>query len=139
MSATGFTYDAARGELKEIQTISTLPADYAKSQRDSTSEAEIDRKGKFLYVANRGHDSIAGFRIDKDSGELTSLGQTPTEKTPRSFDFDPSGKYLFAAGEGTGRLATFRVSESAGTLERIATQDVGKEPWWVIGVRLPSK
>jgi 6-phosphogluconolactonase len=123
--------------LESKQTLSTLPADFKGT--NACAEIRLHPTHRFLYVSNRGHDSIAGFRIDKTTGELTSLGQTPTEKTPRSFDIDPSGKFLFAAGESSGRLAAYRVNDMLGTLERTATYEVGKMPWWVMAVRLPSK
>jgi 6-phosphogluconolactonase len=123
--------------LQAKQTLSTLPADYHGT--NACAEIRLHPSNRFLYVSNRGHDSIAGFRIDKETGELTSLGQTPTEQTPRSFDIDPSGKFLFAAGESSGRLAAYRVHELSGLLERIGTYDLGKMPWWVMAVRLPGK
>jgi 6-phosphogluconolactonase len=123
--------------LQPKQTVSTLPADFTGT--NACAEIRLHPSNRFLYVSNRGHDSIARFRVDKDTGELTSLGQTPTEKTPRSFDLDASGKYLFAAGESSGKLATYRVDEESGALERIAPRDVGKMPWWVMSVRLPGK
>jgi 6-phosphogluconolactonase len=94
---------------------------------------------RFLYVSNRGHDSIAAFLIDKKTGELNSLGQTPTEKTPRSFDIDPSGKFLFAASEASRKLTAYRVNEVSGLLERTATYEVGKTPCWVMAKRLPGR
>jgi 6-phosphogluconolactonase len=96
----------------------------------------LHASNRFLYVSNRGHDSIAAFRIDPTTGELTGLGQIATEKTPRSFDLDPSGKFPFAAGESSGRLASYRVDRASGRLERFATEEVGKTPWWVQTVRL---
>jgi 6-phosphogluconolactonase len=72
------------------------------------------------------------------TGALTGLGQTPTEKTPRTFDIDPSGHFLFAAGESSGRLAAYRINQETGSLARIATYDVGQKPWWVLAVRLPG-
>jgi 6-phosphogluconolactonase len=123
--------------LKSKQTLSTLPADFKGT--NACAEIRLHPSNRFVYVSNRGHDSIAGFRVDKGTGELTSLGQTPTEKTPRSFDIDPSGKFLFAAGESSGRVAAYRINEMSGALERTATYEVGKTPWWVLAVRLPSK
>jgi 6-phosphogluconolactonase len=123
--------------LESKQTLSTLPADFKGT--NACAEIRLHPSHRFLYVSNRGHDSIAAFRIDKETGELTSLGQTPTEKTPRSFDVDPSGKFLFAAGESSGKLAAYRVNEVSGCLERTATYEVGKMPWWVMATRLPSK
>jgi 6-phosphogluconolactonase len=127
--------DAINWHLKAAQTISTLPTDFKGT--NACAEIRLHPSNRFLYVSNRGHDSLAGFRIDKGTGRLTSLGQTSTEKTPRSFDFDPSGKFLFAAGESSGRLAAYRVIEASGKLERYATYKVGKTPWWVMSVRLP--
>ena len=123
--------------LQAKQTLSTLPVDFKGT--NACAEIRLHPTNRFLYVSNRGHDSIAAFRIDKKSGELTSLGQTPTEKTPRSFAIDPSGKFLFAAGEASGQLAAYRVNDGSGALERIATYEVGKMPWWVMATRLPSK
>jgi 6-phosphogluconolactonase len=122
--------------LDPKQTVSTLPADFKGT--NACAEIRLHPSNRFLYVSNRGHDSIARFQIDGNTGWLTSLGQTPTEKTPRSFDIDPSGKYLFAAGESSRRLAAYRIDEASGKLERIATYDVGKMPWWVMSVRLPG-
>lgn len=123
--------------LQSKQTLSTLPADFKGT--NACAEIRLHPSHRFLYVSNRGHDSIAGFRIDQESGALTSLGQTPTEKTPRSFDIDSSGKFLFAAGEASGKLAAYRVNEVSGALDRTATYEVGKTPWWVMAVKLPSK
>ena len=123
--------------LESKQTLSTLPADFKGT--NACAEIRLHPSHRFLYVSNRGHDSIAAFRIDIKTGELTGLGQTRTEKTPRSFDVDPSGKFLFAAGESSGKLAAYRINEASGLLERTATYEVGKTPWWVMATRLPSK
>jgi 6-phosphogluconolactonase len=122
--------------LEPKQTLSTLPADFRGT--NACAEIKLHPSNKFLYASNRGHDSIAGFSVNKDTGELTSLGQTPTEKTPRSFDIDPSGKYLYAAGEASGRLAAYRINETSGKLDKIGTYDAGKMPWWVLTMRLPG-
>jgi 6-phosphogluconolactonase len=72
------------GTLRRIQTVSSLP-DGFDGARNSTARLEMTPDGRFVYVANRGHDSIAGFAIDQSTGLATSLGQTPTEQTPRHF------------------------------------------------------
>jgi 6-phosphogluconolactonase len=123
--------------LAPQQTISTLSAGFRGA--NACAEIRLHPSGNFLYVSNRGHDSIAAFAIDRATGRLTSLGQTATEKTPRSFDLSPSGKFLFAAGESSGRLALYRVDAAAGKLERRATYDIGKMPWWVMALRLPAE
>jgi 6-phosphogluconolactonase len=121
--------------LESRQTTSTLPADFKGN--NACAEIRLHPSNRFLYVSNRGHDSICGFRIHQESGNLISLGQTPTEKTPRSFDIDASGKFLIAAGESSGRLAAYRIDVTTGGLERIGTYDAGKKAWWVMAVRLP--
>ncbi len=119
------------------QTLSTLPVDFKGT--NACTEIRLHPSHEILYVSNRGHDSIARFRIDKGTGELTSLGQTPTAKTPCSFDIDSSGKFLFAASESSGCLAAYQINELSGVIKPTATYKVGKIPWWVLAVRLPSK
>lgn len=129
-SITAYRLDAEKG-LSPTQTLSTLPADFKGN--NTTAEVKVHPSGKFVWVSNRGHDSLAGFAIDKE-GKLTSLGQTPTEKTPRSFEIDPSGRFVFGAGEGTGKLAVYRVDAESGQLTRFATHDLGKSLTWVMAV-----
>jgi dipeptidyl aminopeptidase/acylaminoacyl peptidase len=69
---------------------------------------------------------------------VSAIGQEPTEKTPRSFDLDPSGKYLFAAGESSGKLIAYQVDSKNGRLQKLESYEVGKTPWWVLAVDLPS-
>ena len=126
-------YRVTAAGLEPAQTLSTLPAGYA--EKNSTAEVKVHPNGKFVWVSNRGHDSLAGFSI-ADDGKLTAIGQTPTEKTPRSFDFDPSGRFAFGAGEGSGKLAAFQVDANTGKLTRIQTYDIGKALTWVLAVDL---
>ena len=103
------------GALKEIQTISTLPVDF--HDKNSTAEIQIDRAGKFVYVSNRGQDSIAVFAVDAESGKLTPVEHVPTGgKTPRNFSLDPTGGYLFAANENSSSVVLFRVDAGTGRL-----------------------
>ena len=98
---------------------------------------EVTADGLFVYVSNRGHDSIAAFRVDAKSGRLTAVGHFPTEATPRSFNIDPSGRYMVAAGQGSGKLATFRRDAASGALKRLGTYEVGRSPAWVMIVGRP--
>jgi 6-phosphogluconolactonase len=135
-SITGYRFDKETG-LTAYQTLSTLPADF--SGKNTTAEVKVHPSGKFVWVSNRGHDSLAGFAIDPKNGNLTALGQTPTEKTPRSFEIDPEGKYLFGAGEGTGKLAVYRIDANSGKLSPAHTVDVGKSLTWVLAVKQEGK
>jgi 6-phosphogluconolactonase len=132
-SITLYSLDAETG-LTPSQTISTLPDDFRG--KNTTADVKVHPGGQFVWVSNRGHDSLAGYRFDESKGKLTALGQTPTEKTPRSFEIDPSGKYLFAAGEGSGKLAAYKIDQTTGKLEHIETYGVGKSLTWVVAVRI---
>jgi 6-phosphogluconolactonase len=135
-SVTAYALDDKIGTLKPLQTVSTLPAGF--KGENACAELRMHPNGRFLYVANRGHDSIARFTVD-EAGKLTAAGQTPTEKTPRSFDLDPDGRFLFAAGESTGKLASYRIDPKTGDLERLGSMEVGPRPWWVLAVRIGER
>jgi 6-phosphogluconolactonase len=134
-SVTAYALDIKGGALSPLETVSTLPPDFRGT--NACAEIRIHPSGKFLYVSNRGHDSIAVFALDGE-GKLSAIGQESTEKTPRSFDLDPTGKFLIAAGESSGKLAVYRVDAGTGRLKRQETYDVGKTPWWVMAVDLPG-
>ena len=134
-SVTAYKLDKTAGTLTALQTISTMPKDYAGPK--SCAEIRLHPSGKFLYVANRGDDTLAIFRVGGDT-LLTAAGHAPTEKNPRSFDIEPDGKFLYAAGETSGKLATSRIDEKTGALTRLTTMTVGTMPWWVMAVRFPD-
>jgi 6-phosphogluconolactonase len=134
-SVTAYALDGKAGTLRSLQTVSTLPKDFAGT--NACAEIRVHPSGKFHFVSNRGHDSIAVFALDAE-GKLSAVGQEPTEKTPRSFDVDPSGKYLLAAGEASGRLAAYAVDGITGRLKRLAVYESGKNLWWVLIVDLPA-
>jgi 6-phosphogluconolactonase len=134
-SVTAYALDPRAGTLRPLQTASTLPKGFKGT--NACAEIRIHPSGKFLYVSNRGHDSIACFALDEE-GTVSATGQEPTEKTPRSFDLDPAGKYLFAAGESSGKLIAYQVNSKNGRLTKRETYDVGKTPWWVLAVGLPA-
>lgn len=134
-SVTAYRLNKATGSLQTLQTISTLPSDF--EQANACAEIKIHPTGKFLYVSNRGHDSIARFQVDEQSGKLTPLGHTPTEKTPRSFDLDPTGRFLYVCGEATDKIVAYRLDQETGGLTRTTTYSVGKTPWWVMVIDMP--
>jgi 6-phosphogluconolactonase len=115
-TVTAFAYDADAGTLNEMQTISTLPADF--KGKSYTAEVQVHPTGKFLYGSNRGHDSIAIFAIDPTSGKLTLAGIEPTQgKNPRNFAIDPTGALLFAENMDSNSIVVFRIDPQAGTLK----------------------
>jgi 6-phosphogluconolactonase len=116
-TVTGFAYDPKRGSLREIQTVSTLPAGQSVKPEYSTAEIVAHPTGRFIYGSNRGHDTIAVFSVDSD-GKLTLVENTPTQgKTPRNFAVDPTGRYLFAENQSSDSIVVFHIDASTGRLK----------------------
>jgi 6-phosphogluconolactonase len=112
---TTFAYDARRGTLRKVQTISTLPKGY-KGQSDC-AEVAMSPSGKFVYGSNRGHDSIAVFAADPKKGTLTPVERVPSGgKTPHHFVFDPTGSYLLVANQESDCVVVFAVDRKTGRL-----------------------
>ncbi|HEV2122669.1 MAG TPA: lactonase family protein [Chloroflexota bacterium] len=118
---SAFAYDADRGAFQILQTLSTLPEDF--SGNNSTAQIVVHPNGRFVYVSNRGHDSIAIFRIDQETGRLRVVGHELTQgENPRNFAIDPSGTFLLAGNSVTHTIVTFRVNSETGQLS--ATGDM---------------
>ena len=125
-SITTLNWDAERGELKEVQNISTLPKGEQIKPNFSTAEIEVHPSGRFLYGSNRGHDTIAVFAIDATTGKLTLLQhQSTLGKTPRHFAIEPSGNYLIAENQDSDSLAVFRIDPRTGRLSPTGQMVVG--------------
>ena len=127
-----FDWDAQTGRITPRAAVSTLPTGY--SQPSATAELKVHPSGRFVYCANRGHHSLARFRVHSRTGDLESLGQTPTEPTPRSFDLDPAGRFLYAGGESSGKLAGYRIDAQTGDLQQFGDWMIGPRLWWVLVV-----
>jgi 6-phosphogluconolactonase len=114
-TVTVFAYRTDSGTLSSRQTISTLPGGFRGE--NTTAEITVDAKGLFLYVSNRGHDSIAVFSVDPRSGTLTLVEAVSTGgRTPRHFAIDPTGRWLLAANQNSNDIAVFRVDPGSGRL-----------------------
>jgi len=112
-SITSYAWDGAGGELKALGTVSTLASPH---RGNSTAEIRVHPSGRFVYGSNRGHDSIAVYRVSPD-GTLTLVEHQPTRgKTPRNFTIDPSGQWLVAANQSSDSLAVFRIDLVTGAL-----------------------
>jgi 6-phosphogluconolactonase len=133
-SVGAYRYDARRGTLEHVQTVSTLPEGF--TAENSGAEIAVHSSGKFLYTSNRGHDSIAIFRIDAGKGTLTSGGHVSTQgKTPRNFAIDPSGRFLVAANQNSGTLVMFGIDQQTGGLTPTGTPVQVPSPVSVVFVR----
>jgi 6-phosphogluconolactonase len=133
-SVTSYRLDSATGTLSAGQTIASLPDGY--TARNTCSQIHLTPSGQYLYVANRGHNSIAGFAVDAATGQLTAIGHVSTEAVPSAFGLDPAGHFVFAAGSASGRLASYRINGETGALTPLSTYAVGQRPMAVLAIRL---
>ncbi|MCB1237665.1 MAG: lactonase family protein [Verrucomicrobiae bacterium] len=109
-----FDYDAATGGLTEKQIISTLPADF--DGKSHCADLKISPDGRFLFGTNRGHDSLARYRI-ADDGTLTLLGIDPSlGKGPQNLLVTPDGRHLLCANMAGDNVAVFRIDGESGAL-----------------------
>lgn len=114
-----YAWDATRGTLERLgDPVSTLPTRF--TGENITAEIAVHPNGEFVYGSNRGHDSIAIFRIGSDPDHrrrLSRVGLHGTHgKTPRHFAIDPSGSFLIAANQDSGSLVVFRIDGDTGLL-----------------------
>ena len=118
LSVTVFDYDPDKGTMTSKQTIPTIDPELLKKELfKSASEIRVHPTGKFVYSANRGHDTITAFRVDYNTGQLSVIEVEPVRgATPRNFNLDPSGRWLLAAGQDSHTLASFAVDTKTGEL-----------------------
>lgn len=109
-----FDYLAATGRLTAKQTVSSLPKGFVGT--NFTSEIALSPDSRFLYAANRLHDSIAWFAIGSQ-GTLTFLGEAWTRGDyPRSFTIEPGGNFLYCCNQRSDAVTTFRIDKKTGAL-----------------------
>ncbi|MBW3636838.1 MAG: lactonase family protein [Armatimonadetes bacterium] len=114
LSVTAFKRDPATGALTAMQTIPTLP-DGAPTEGVSTAEIWVHPTGRWLYVSNRGRDTITTFDINAQ-GRLTWTEETSTPRVPRGFGLSPDGRWLVVGGQKDNRVAAFRIDQKTGKL-----------------------
>jgi 6-phosphogluconolactonase len=107
-------WDADKGVLKPLQALSTLPKE---TPGNSTAEVVVHPSGKWVYVSNRGHNSIAIFAVNEQTGELKAVGHQGKDiKVPRNFAVDPTGAYMIVANQDGDSLVLFRIDQKTGEL-----------------------
>jgi 6-phosphogluconolactonase len=112
---TAFRYDGERGALDEVQTTAASPGGTVPANHPA--DVHVASSGRFLYVSNRGDDTIAAFAIDGATGRLTPVQQISSGgKSPRNFALDPSGRFLLAANQRSDSIVGFRVDPESGRL-----------------------
>ena len=112
---TVFSWDAGQGMLQRVQAISTLPEGWQGI--NYPAEVVVGPSGRFVYMSNRGHDSIAIFAVDEATGKLTLVGHEPTQGAfPRHFALDPTGTFMLVANQDSDNVVVFRVDQVTGKL-----------------------
>jgi 6-phosphogluconolactonase len=134
-SVVAFDYDAEKGQLKEKQVISALPAGF--DGKPWAADLQITPDGRFLYASERTSSTLAAFKVDPAGGTLTLVGHYPTEKQPRAFAIDPGGRYLLAVGQLSHGLSVYGIDQESGKLAKLKEYPMGKNPNWVEIVSLP--
>lgn len=119
---TAFGVDPASGGLRQLETVSTLPAGQPVAAGFSTAEIAVHPSGRFLYGSNRGHDTIAVFAIDGSSGRLSLVEHEPTQgRTPRGFGIEPEGAYLVVGNQRSDSVVVMRIHAKTGALTPTGT------------------
>lgn len=114
---TAMNYDPKNGSFQIIQTISTVPKG-TSAKGNSTAEVQVHPSGKFLYGSNRGPNTLAMYRVNQQTGKLTSIGYQPTGgEIPRNFKIDPTGKYLLVANQNTHNVVVLKIDPNTGLLK----------------------
>jgi 6-phosphogluconolactonase len=117
-AASVFVRDTQTGALQQpaLQTLSTIKLPYAK--RSDNAAIQITADGRFVYVSNRGHDSIALMAVDEKTGQLQLVETVRSGgREPRDFKVDPTGKFLLVGHQNTDDIVTFRINPKDGKLK----------------------
>ena len=116
-----FSLNSDSGSLSILEEHSTLPSGF--NGINTTAETLVHPSGRFLYVSNRGHDSIAAFAINPESGRLRFLEcESSGGEIPRNFGIDPSGRFLLAAHQKTNNVVTLAIGPQTGLLSSTGHQ-----------------
>lgn len=108
-----------RSTLKLIQSVSTIPSAFPRKM-NTCGRVCVHNSGNFVIVSNRGHESIAIFRVERKGAKKGCLKRTgyfhTRGETPRHFQFDFSGQYLVVANQDSNTIAVFSFNLSTGEI-----------------------
>ena len=114
-SVTAFRWSEDKGQLDEIATTTTLPSGFAAE--NNCAEILVHPTGKFVYASNRGHNSIAVFECNPETGAVKLIDHTPTQgEVPRNFRMTPDGRWLLAANQNSASVVVFALNPATGKL-----------------------
>lgn len=111
-------FESDTGQIELLQELSTLPIDYRGES--FAAEVQAHPTGRWVYASNRGHDSVAVFAVNVETGRLKFIEQASSGgKFPRHFAIDPAGKFLVVANQKSDRLALLRIDPASGRLTAV--------------------
>ncbi len=115
-------YVEKNGLLEYVSIVETLPEDFVGN--NICSDIHISLCGGYLYASNRGHDSLAVYKIDAQ-GELSLIQRVSSGgKTPRNFSLDKSGKWLLCGNQDSDNIAIFSIAQD-GKLTQADVVNIG--------------
>ncbi len=112
---TALSYDKVNGTFLKIQTIGTIPENF--NEKNKCGGIRVSPDGRFVYGSNRGHNSIAAYKINQDNGKLSYLENVSSGGDwPREFAVDPKGKWLLVANQRSNNIISFKIDQETGRL-----------------------
>jgi 6-phosphogluconolactonase len=132
-TVVALSWDGENGTLSPLQNLTTLPDGF--TGESWVADIHLTPDGRFLYVSNRGDDSLACFQVDGETGRLELSGHYSTlGNWPRNFGITPDGQFLLAANQNSGTLVVFRLDTESGRLEPSGTVVNVRGPMYVSAV-----
>lgn len=122
--------DSKNGSLEHLNSISSIE-DKSFEGKNSCADIELSPNGKFAYVSNRGHNSIAIYKINQKSGGLEFVKNEMTLTIPRSFNISDDGNWFVVAGQRDNKLRLYKINQNSGILKVVNTFSTGNFPSWV--------
>ncbi len=127
-TVVGFSY-GEDSNFSAFQTVDITGVGFTGTP--SAADIHLTPDGRFLYASDRGSNTIAGFLVDSETGELEEISKTSAADTPRGFNIDQTGRWLLAAAEGAGTVTVFAIHPETGRLEKRQECLTGEGPNWI--------
>lgn len=124
-----FAYDSDKGAMSHLQRSTVVPPDF--TGKVWAADLQMSPDGRYLYGSERTSSTLTTFRINPSTGRLHVVGQTPTEKTPRSFAVDSTGRFLISTGQDSHGVSLHAIDATTGLPGAGKSQPTGKNPNWV--------
>lgn len=132
-TVTVFAWNGQTGELSLVQDLSTLPTGYSGS--NDVAHLAFTPDSRYLYVSNRGHNSLAAFSVNSESGLLSPVGHFSTMGNfPRNFGITPDGQFVLVANQESDSVVVFRQDPRTGGLEATGDSSQVYKPMFVMAV-----